>query len=266
MFNLLSNAVKYTPEGGTITYHIRGRLTAAGKMQIEHEIMDNGIGMSEGFQKILFEPFTQENRDDASEMRGTGLGLAIVKKLVDRMGGTIEVQSTPGAGTVFRVILCFDTVPASVSGGRQESYAGPDGNSFPFAGKHILLCEDHPLNQEIAEALLTEMQIAVSIAEDGKAGVEMFRNSSPNYYDAVLMDIRMPVMDGMEATRMIRGLDRADAATVPILAMTADAFSEDIQKCFDAGMNGHISKPVDPDNLYHVLLNQLLCPACMPPQ
>jgi signal transduction histidine kinase/CheY-like chemotaxis protein/PAS domain-containing protein len=253
IFNLLSNAVKYTPEGGTITYRVSGSLTDAGKMQIEHRITDTGIGMSPEFQKVLFEPFTQENRNDNSEMRGTGLGLAIVKKLVDRMGGTIEVHSAPGAGTTFRVTLCFDTVPAPAAASRPAPAEAAQGGGFSLAGKHVLLCEDHPLNQEIAKALLAEKQIVVSVADDGKAGVELFRNSAPAYYDAVLMDIRMPVMDGIEAARTIRALDRPDAATIPILAMTADAFAEDIQKCQAAGMNGHVSKPIDPEGLFQTL-------------
>ena len=120
-------------------------------------------------------------------------------------------------------------------------------------GKHILLCEDHPLNQEIAKTLLSEKQVIVSIAADGKIGVDMFKESSPGFYDAVLMDIRMPVMNGYEATRAIRALKRADAATVPIIAMTADALTDDIQKCLDAGMNDHLSKPIDPDYMYSVL-------------
>jgi PAS domain S-box-containing protein len=257
IFNLLSNAVKYTPEGGTITYTIHGTLPEPGKMQIEHEITDTGIGMSEQFQKVLFEPFTQEDRKDISERRGTGLGLAIVKKLVDRMGGTIKVKSTPGKGSTFRVTLCFDTVPASEAVFHAASDEAAQGAGVLFAGKHVLLCEDHPLNQEIAKALLEEKQMLVSVSEDGSAGVEMFRNSSPYYYDIVLMDIRMPVMDGLEATRQIRTLDRTDAKTVPIIAMTADAFDDDVQKCLDAGMNGHIAKPIDPETLYAVLAGNI---------
>jgi signal transduction histidine kinase/ActR/RegA family two-component response regulator len=257
IFNLLSNAVKYTPEGGTITYTIRGKIPEPGKMQIEHEITDTGIGMSEKFQKVLFEPFTQEDRKDISERRGTGLGLAIVKKLVDRMGGTIKVKSTPGKGSTFRVTLCFDTVPASEAVLHAASDEAAQGAGVSFAGKHVLLCEDHPLNQEIAKALLEEKQMLVSVSEDGSSGVEMFRSSSPNYYDIVLMDIRMPVMDGLEATRQIRTLDRTDAKTVPIIAMTADAFDDDVQKCLDAGMNGHIAKPIDPEMLFAVLADNI---------
>lgn len=253
IFNLLSNAVKYTPEGGKITYAIRGKMLASGEMEIDHTITDTGIGMTEDFQKVLFEPFTQENRNDASESRGTGLGLAIVKKLVDQMNGTIEVQSAPGAGTTFRVRLHFETVPVSEADARSVEKKAAGRNDPVLAGKHILLCEDHPLNMEIARTLLTEKQIIVSTAEDGKIGLEMFCNSSPFYYDAILMDIRMPVMDGIEAAMAIRGLDRPDAGKVPILAMTADAFAEDVQKCLDAGMNGHIAKPVNPDGFFEIL-------------
>jgi signal transduction histidine kinase/ActR/RegA family two-component response regulator len=257
MFNLLSNAVKYTPEGGTITYTIRGRLLESGKMQIEHEIADNGIGMSEKFQKILFDPFTQENRKDTSERRGTGLGLAIVKKLVDQMGGTIVVHSIMGKGTTFLVTLLFDTVPTSSLASSSGNNTRTVSQMISLAGKHVLLCEDHPLNQEIAKTLLSEKQVIVSIASDGKMGVDMFRESSPGFYDAVLMDIRMPVMNGYEATRAIRALKRSDAKTVPIIAMTADALTDDIQKCLQIGMNGHIAKPVDPETMYAVLSGAL---------
>ena len=253
MFNLLSNAVKYTPEGGTITYSIRGRLLESGKMQIEHEITDTGIGMSEEFQQILFDPFTQENRKDTSERRGTGLGLAIVKKLVDQMGGTVAVRSALGKGTTFLVMLLFDTVPASSLASNSWESTQTDSQMISLAGKHVLLCEDHPLNQEIAKTLLSEKQVIVSIASDGKIGVDMFRESSPGFYDAILMDIRMPVINGYEATMAIRALKRTDAKTVPIIAMTADVFAEDVQRCLDAGINGHIAKPIDPETLYVVL-------------
>ena len=256
-FNLLSNAVKYTPEGGTITYTIRGRLLESGKMQIEHEITDTGIGMSEKFQKVLFDPFTQENRKDTSERRGTGLGLAIVKKLVDQMGGTIIVRSFPGRGTTFLVTLLFDTVPTSSLASNSWESTQADSQMISLAGKHVLLCEDHPLNQEIAKTLLSEKQVIVSIASDGKIGVDMFRESSPGFYDAVLMDIRMPVMNGYEAARAIRALRRSDAKTVPIIAMTADALTDDIQKCLQIGMNGHIAKPIDPETMYAVLSSTL---------
>jgi signal transduction histidine kinase/ActR/RegA family two-component response regulator len=257
IFNLLSNAVKYTPEGGTVTYSISGSVIGPEKIRIEHQIKDTGIGMSEKFQKILFEPFTQENRKDTSEKRGTGLGLAIVKKLVDQMDGTITVQSFPGRGTTFCVTLDFDTVPASSLASGPEKSMTADELKISLAGKHVLLCEDNTLNQEIAETLLSEKQVIVSVAADGKTGVDMFRGSSPGFYDAVLMDLHMPVMDGYEATAGIRATDREDAKTVPIIAMTADAFTDDINRCIAAGMNGHIAKPIDPDILYKTLAQYL---------
>ena len=251
IFNLLSNAVKYTPEGGTITYRIGGRQLGGGRIRIDHEISDTGIGMSEEFQKVLFDPFTQENRDDVSEKRGTGLGLAIVKKLVDRMGGTIGVQSTLGRGSTFRVSLTFDTVPPQADSAAAQSAAdGGDGADRLLGDRHILLCEDHPLNQEITRTLLEQKGAIVELAENGKVGLEKFAAAPNRYYDLILMDIRMPVMDGYEATRQIRSLRREDAVDTPILAMTADAFSDDVQKCLDTGMNGHIAKPISPERLF----------------
>ena len=247
IFNLLSNAVKYTPEGGTISYRISGSLLPYGKVAVDHEISDTGIGMSKEFQKILFEPFSQENRDDTSEKRGTGLGLAIVKKLVDLMGGTISVKSRRNKGTSFYLHLEFDGIP--IKKAEDEIARNKDTDERPedfLNGIHVLLCEDHPLNQEIVKALLAQKGADVEIAGNGRQGVDAFAVSTPGYYNLILMDIRMPVMDGIEATRNIRALKRTDAATVPIVAMTADAFEQDVKKCLSAGMNAHLSKPVDP--------------------
>jgi PAS domain S-box-containing protein len=256
LFNLLSNAVKYTPEGGTITYTIKGKELADNKVCIEHVISDTGIGMSAEFQKKLFEPFTQEGRNDISNTRGSGLGLAIVKRLVDFMGGTITVQSQLGKGSTFTVRLNFDSVPAASCTAVADST--DSGDEFKcLQGKHILMCEDHPLNQEIVKALLLKKGMQVTIAEDGQQGVEFFRKASHFFYDAVLMDIRMPILNGYEATQAIRSLDRADAKTIPIIAMTADVFAEDIKNCLAKGMNGHISKPIDAGQLYKTLAQKI---------
>ena len=253
-FNILSNAVKYTPEGGDITFRIDEEMLEDGKMAIRHTIRDSGIGMSEGFQKHLFEPFVQENRDDVSERRGSGLGLAIVKKLVDAMDGTIEVESVPGEGTTFRLRFVTETAAVEDLLDREEPSGG---EAVPcdedFTGKRILLCEDHPLNQRIAKALLEERGMSVDIAEDGSVGLQMIEKSSIGMYDAILMDIRMPVMDGRETARAIRALDRPDAREIPIIALTADAFEEDVQKNLDAGMDAYVIKPIDRERLYEVI-------------
>jgi len=257
IFNLLSNAVKYTQEGGTIKYEITYEMLSESRIAVTHIISDNGIGMSEKFQSVLFEPFVQEGRRETSESRGTGLGLAIVKRMVDAMGGTITVQSRLGEGTAFTVRLEHDTISAdeveTASGNGKASGDEID----TLAGRHVLLCEDHPLNQEIAGSILDECKVITEIADNGEIGLEKFSRSPVGYYDAVLMDIRMPVMDGYETTKMIRSLDRADAKTVPIIAMTADAFSEDVRKCLDAGMDGHVPKPVEPDLLFSTLISKM---------
>jgi PAS domain S-box-containing protein len=253
LFNLLSNAVKYTPEGGTITYRIAGKQTGPKRLAIEHAISDTGIGMSADFQKILFEPFSQEGRDDNSEKRGSGLGLAIVKKLVDLMGGSITVESRPGQGTTFHLRLEFDAIPADQVALEGDGTTASIKEGKSFEGRHVLLCEDHPLNQEITRTILEQRGAAVEIAGNGKAGIERFNVSPIGYYDLILMDIRMPVMDGYAATRKIRSLEREDASRVPIVAMTADAFSGDVRRCLEAGMNDHLSKPIDPELLFSTL-------------
>ena len=256
VFNLLSNAIKYTPEGGTIVTRIAEKRLSETRMHLHLEVADNGIGMSGEFQKILFEPFTQERRNDSPEMRGSGLGLSITKRLVDLMGGEISVESALGQGSTFRVDFDLDCVPAG--GGRRNPGGEPDPAGEPdLAGKHVLLCEDHPLNQEIAKAMLENEKMLVVPVADGLEGVKSFTASTIGYFDCILMDIHMPVMDGYTATKTIRALNRPDAGTVPILAMTADAFAEDVQKCLDAGMNGHIAKPIDPEQLIRMLRTQL---------
>jgi len=249
-FNLLSNAVKYTPEGGTISLTIQEKQLPENRILFTITVCDNGIGMSPEFQSHLFEPFMQENRNDISATRGTGLGLAIVKKMVDAMNGTIHVESEKGKGSSFIVSIASPFISqADLQKEKAQTSNEESLDHRRLAGCHILLCEDHPLNQEIAKAILTEQGMTVDIAENGQSGTERFGMSSVDFFDCILMDIRMPVMDGYEATRAIRKLERPDAKTVPIIAMTADAFTEDIQKCFDAGMNGHIAKPINPEAL-----------------
>jgi signal transduction histidine kinase/ActR/RegA family two-component response regulator len=243
IFNLLSNAVKYTPEGGKICYRITEKKMDDSHMGMHLEIIDNGIGMSNEFQKVLFEPFTQENRTDSSEMHGSGLGLSITKKLIDAMGGTVSVKSRLGEGTTFVLNFFLSTVPAKSGKEEQKKKAGADES---LAGRHILLCEDHPLNQEIAKAILEERNMIVTVADDGEASVKAFNSSTIGYYDCILMDIHMPIMDGYETTKTIRAMKRADAEEVPIIAMTADAFTDDINRCLKAGMNGHVAKPINP--------------------
>ena len=255
VFNLLSNAVKFTPEGGHITLSLQEKITSENKLDMTLKVIDDGIGMSDEFQKVLFEPFSQESRNDISENRGTGLGLAIIKRMTDLMGGEVTVASKLGEGSTFTVHGVFDYVDEMESDSPDETYSPDDAGVLQ--GKCMLVCEDHPINQEIARALLEEQGISVDMAENGAVGVEKFTQSPAGFYDAVLMDIRMPEVDGYEATRQIRNLDRSDSGTVPIIAMTADAFASDVAKCMEAGMNGHVAKPIDPDKLIKTLIESM---------
>jgi len=250
-FNLLSNAVKYTPDGGKIHVILNEERVEPQKLKITVQIKDNGIGMSEGFQKKLFEPFTQEVAQGQVERQGTGLGLAIVKRNIDILGGTIDVESELGKGTTFTFVVTYDCIP----GTRTKPAALELPTSFfeCLANRHVLVCEDNHINQEIARTLLEEKKMVVEVVENGQLGLEEFRKSTPGYWDFILMDIHMPIMDGYEATKQIRSLNRPDAKTVKIVAMTADAFHEDVEKCIHAGMDGHIAKPVNPERLYEIL-------------
>ena len=248
--NLLSNAVKYTPPEGSVGFIIENYWERDHLRHIHFTIRDTGIGMSASFQKRMFEPFSQEDSRHINEAAGTGLGLAIVKSLVDLMKGSICVKSAPGCGSTFTIDL--ELPPCTSVKGIEKSLPGNIRNRL--AGLHILLCEDNSLNTEVANWMLQQAGITVSTTENGLAALNTFMKAAYYTYDAILMDIRMPVLDGLAATRRIRELARPDAKTIPIIAMTADAFDEDRHRSLQAGMNAHLSKPLQPDMLYRILL------------
>lgn len=246
--NLISNAIKYTPNGGAVSVSLKSeQVNELGSCYVLI-VEDTGIGMSEEFIKRMYEPFAQEKRSESIKELGTGLGLSIVKRYVDLMGGKIEVASKLHQGTRIQVIIPISTENRDLKQIKAESTAVKT-----MVGKRILLCEDNYMNTEIAVMLLKDRGIVVETAENGKAGLEKFTTSEVGSFDAILMDIRMPVMDGYEAVKCIRELERPDAATIPIIAMTADAFEESIQEAKEAGMNAYVTKPIEPKILYQTL-------------
>lgn len=249
-FNILSNAVKYTPRGGCVSYHTENLEVGETSVSCDYVISDTGVGMSEEFQARMFEPFSQEDRRVTSELRGSGLGLGIAKSLVEAMGGTIAVKSQQGVGTTITIHLGFELAPP---GSIKEPESYTPACPATLSGKRVLLAEDHPLNSVIAQRLLEKRGMIVTTAENGKVAVDAFKASPLNGFDVILMDIRMPEMSGLEAARVIRALDREDAARIPIIAMSANAYQEDIRKSIDAGMNKHLPKPVDPAVLHQTL-------------
>ena len=251
--NLITNAIKYTPFGGHIWLTGEEETISNTTTHLVFHIKDDGIGMSEDFQKRMFEPFVQENRAE-SEFSGTGLRLAIVKQAVDLLHGTIEVHSRSNEGTEFMIRLQFPLLREDAIS-QMSSQQAFDFSSL--AGKIVLVCEDNALNLELVLALLQTKQMKVITAVNGFLGVQAFEDSPENEIDAILMDLRMPVMDGLSATKAIRASKRADARSVPIIAMTADVFLEDVQKCKAAGMNAHVAKPINPERLYETLLQEM---------
>ena len=248
LLNLLSNALKYTPSKGKIMVDVTEISDDTKKAVLELRVQDSGIGMSREFiENSLYKPFTQENDTARTKYKGTGLGMAIVHKLVEIMDGTIEVESKPGKGTTFIITLPFEI------GEAPEILVQEEKKEKDIRGMKILLVEDNLLNREIAEYVLEEAGAEIVSAEDGRQAVEQFAASSEGGFDAILMDIMMPVLDGLEATREIRSMQRADASTVPIIAMTANAFAEDKKKSAGAGMNEHLTKPLDSEKLIETL-------------
>lgn len=256
LINLLSNAIKFTMEGGRVSFRLEEiDCETAGKARYRFTVSDTGIGMSEKFQQHLFEPFIRSER--VSGVEGTGLGLSITKGLVDLMGGEIQLESRLGQGTTFRIELEFDAVDNGLEARIPGRLKEEDERSME--GLHFLLVEDNAINSEILGELLQMRGATYVLKENGRQAVEEFQNSSPGTYDAIFMDVQMPVMNGYEATRAIRALPRPDAGAIVILAMTANAFAEDVQKAMESGMNGHIAKPVDM-KLLQTTLSELLPP------
>ena len=267
LVNVLSNALKFTPAGGHVHFDTRLLRREPGEDTIRFTVRDNGCGIDEAFLPHIFEPFSQEHVSSAM-YSGTGLGLAISKSIIDMMDGTITLRSRQGSGTEFTIDVTLERCsgPSSVPTGqddfsRGKAASGEIGEAAPcapeepfdFTGRRILLAEDHPLNVEVARTLLERRGFFVEHAANGKIALDMFTESPPGHYDAILMDIRMPVMDGLQSASAIRRLARPDAAAVPIVAMTANAFEDDVKKSRNAGMNAHLSKPIDQHQLFRVL-------------
>jgi len=247
--NLISNAIKFTPEGGNILLAVECVRETENEICDKLIVKDNGIGISEGFLPKIYEPFTQERTEKTAGIGGSGLGLSIVKRLVDLMQGRIEVKSKLGEGTEFNVYLNFRKADEAACSDGVEQVE----DRSALQGKTILLCEDNRMNREIATAILEKKGMTVILAANGKEGVKRFAESSSGEISAILMDIRMPVMDGYEASRIIRSSVHPDAKKVPIIALSADAYAGDVRKTREYGMNGHLSKPVDPELVYSTL-------------
>ena len=249
MMNILSNAVKYNRENGQIYISCMEIPSEQPEMTtMEFVCRDTGIGMTEEFQKCVFEPFAQEHTGSRAKFTGTGLGLSISRKLVEKMGGTITFESEKGVGTTFVI-----RVPFKIDLDADKREEQKDVSEKSIKGLHILLAEDNELNMEIAEFMLQNEGTEVTKAWNGQEAVELFRKSKPGEFDVILMDIMMPVMNGYETTKMIRSLDREDAKAIPIIAMTANAFTEDRIKAKEAGMDEHVAKPVDVELLIKVI-------------
>ena len=246
LLNILSNAVKYTDEGGKISLDIEEIPRGGHYARFKFTVTDNGIGMSKEFQKHIYESFSRAENSVTNKVQGTGLGMAITKSIVDAMGGGISLESEPGKGSRFEVMLEFKVDEAAEHAAKQPASPArlPEKESV-LAGMNFLCAEDNPLNAEILEAMLNMQGAACTICSNGREIVEKFKTAKPGDYDAILMDVMMPEMNGLDAARAIRSGENPLGETIPIIAMTANAFAEDVQKSYDAGMNSHLSKPVD---------------------
>jgi two-component system sensor histidine kinase/response regulator len=245
LMNILSNAVKYTPQGGHIRLEVEELTHTEHYAKYRFVVQDDGIGMSAVYQKTLFEPFTREEKSGTNRVQGTGLGMAITKSIVDLMGGTIHVESAPGKGSRFEVVLEFP-IDAEADKVQTASALPEEAEAVsPLSGMKFLCAEDNAINAEILEMLLETKGASCTICSNGQEIVDAFASVKPGEYDMILMDVQMPVMDGLEATRRIRNGENPLGRTIPILAMTANAFLEDMQKSKEAGMDEHLSKPVD---------------------
>ena len=245
--NIYGDAIKYSHVGGSVKTHLTRFGAENGTVTYRWTITDTGIGMSETFLQHIFEPFAQERLDARSVYSGTGLGMSIVKTLVDKMHGTITVKSAPNEGSTFVITLPFEIADAPQPAVREK------GEKDSICGLHLLLTEDNELNAEIAETLLRDKGAEITVVSDGAQAIEKFTDSPAGTYDAIIMDIMKPEVDGLAATRAIRAMKRPDAWRIPIIAMTANAFDEDVRHCLAAGMNAHLAKPLQIDSVVQTI-------------
>ncbi len=255
LINIMGNAVKFTPKGGSVSFDVEQASHFEGNSLLRFTVKDTGIGMDEAFLPKIFEPFSQEDDSSTNKYGSTGLGMAITKNIVDMLNGEISVSSKKGEGTEFVVSVTLTDSDRKKEDDDKESgsHSIDKKEEVSLERKRILLAEDIEVNARIIMKILDMKKLLVEHAENGRIATEMFKDHPEGYYDAVLMDMRMPEMDGLTATTVIRGFDRADAKTIPIIALTANAFDEDVQKCLQAGMNAHLTKPVEPEVIFSTL-------------
>ena len=250
--NLLSNAIKFTPRFGRVDFSAKLLEADSDRVRIRFSVKDTGVGIADELKDMIFLPLTKEYSGSTNVYGGSGLGLAICKQLVDRLGGTLDFTSSKGNGSEFWVLLDFELDKAAM----QRQSEAP-AQEFDFSGKYVLLAEDNRINCEIVKRLLTRRGLTVETAENGQIALNKFMMNAPRTYDLILMDVRMPYMDGLKAARRIRASGKSDAKTIPIMAMTANAYEEDIQQSMEAGMNAHLVKPVEPSELYRAVQKAL---------
>ena len=250
--NLLSNAIKFTPRFGRVDFSAKLLEADNDRVRIRFTVKDTGVGIADELKDIIFLPLTKEYSGSTNVYGGSGLGLAICKQLVDRLGGTLDFTSSKGNGSEFWVVLDFEQDKAAL-----QRQAEVPAQAVDFSGKYVLLAEDNRINCEIVKRLLTRRGLTVETAENGQVALNKYMMNAPRTYDLILMDVRMPYMDGLKAARMIRASGKSDARTIPIMAMTANAYEEDIQKSMEAGMNAHLVKPVEPSELYRAVQKAL---------
>ena len=250
--NLLSNAIKFTPRFGRVDFSAKLLEADNDRVRIRFTVKDTGVGIADELKDIIFLPLTKEYSGSTNVYGGSGLGLAICKQLVDRLGGTLDFISNKGDGSEFWVVLDFEQDKAAL-----QRQAEVPAQAVDFSGKYVLLAEDNHINCEIVKRLLTRRGLTVETAENGQVALNKYMMNAPRTYDLILMDVRMPYMDGLKAARMIRASGKSDARTIPIMAMTANAYEEDIQKSMEAGMNAHLVKPVEPSELYRAVQKAL---------
>ena len=255
MLNIISNAIKYTPEGHSIYVEVHEAVSEnPSKIHYIFSCEDTGIGMSEEYLPHIYEEFSREHTTTENKVPGTGLGLPIIKSMIELMGGSIQVESRQGIGTKFTVDISFDIASEEEVYGNQDSIE--PSAIHTIKGKRILLVEDNELNAEIVKTVLEDVGALITRAENGQQALELFKEKPAGTFDAILMDLMMPVMDGYTATRKIRLLERSDAKTIPIIAMTANAFQEDAEKCIAVGMNAHLAKPLDIEKMKTIICEQ----------